>query len=203
MGKSFRLCAEHYLKQWCDYDRMFFLTFSGGPVSCGLLREMCLKYGVDRTVPGLGPEKYKRFAEMLNRYQNTEMTREDVPNIIQKELLNMREAYGLSFLSAITKAFWMMKRHPVAIYDSKARRGLRHHGLPGGDNNSCVYFDSWFIFFERDDTRRGLDDAMAWLRNLRNPPKERNLSTNELDEITRSEWFRNRVADMRLFYAES
>jgi hypothetical protein len=201
MGKSFRLCAEHYLKQWCDYDREFFLGFSGGFVTCGLLREMCLKYGVDRTVPGRGPEKYRQFVEMLNRYQNTEMARQDVPKIIEKELLKMREAYGSSFLSAITKAFWMMKRHPVVIYDSKARRGLRHYGLPPGDKDYRVYFDSWFSFFERDDTKHGLNDAMSWLRNLPNLRKRRKLSKNELEEITGSEWFRNRVADMRLFYS--
>lgn len=202
MARSLRWCARHYLKQWCEGDREFFLGFSGG-VTCELLRKMCLNYEVDRTVPGHGLEKYKQFAEMLDRYRKTEVTLQTVPEIIEEELENMRRAYGKPFLSAITKAFWMMKRHPVVIYDSKARKGLRHYGFPPGHSNYRLYFNSWFKFFDTDDTKHGLDDALAWLRKSSTVPKKHKLPTEEFEELAGSEWFRNRVVDMRLFYAAS
>jgi hypothetical protein len=200
MAKSFRQCALHYLKQWCDYDRRFCRGFSSGLITCELLREICLQYGVDRTVPGHGPEKYKEFVEMLNCYRDIQMTRQNVPDIIEEELRNMRRAYGGSFLSAITKAFWMMKRHPVVIYDSNVRGGLQHYRLPSGQNNYRIYYDSWFHFFECDDTQRRLQDATAWIRKSRGASKKPNISTDELNELAGSEWFRNRVTDIRLFY---
>lgn len=130
---------------------------------------------------------------MLNRYRKTKVSRKNVPIIIENELRNMRKAYGgKTFLSALTKAFWMMKRHPVVIYDSNARKGLWRYGLLPGYKDYSVYFDSWFKFFERDETRRGLDDALAWL--AKNSVKK--ISLQELN----SDWFRNRVTDMRLFY---
>jgi hypothetical protein len=201
MAKSFRLCAEHYLRQWCEQDRELFRGFSNGPVTCELLHKMCVKYQVYRTVPGHGLQRYEQFVVMLNRRQNTVMTRQSVPDIVVEELGNMKKAYGVRFLSAITKAFWMMKRHPVVIYDSNARKGLRSYGLPPGENNYSVYYHSWFEFFEKRDTTNALDDASAWLRNPRNARTARKLSSRELKDIVESDWFRNRVADMRLFYA--
>lgn len=201
LAKNFRDCANHYLKQWSEQDREFFLGFSGGQVTCELLDRMCVKYQVARTVPGHGPDKYRQFAEMLNRYRNTEMTRQNVPEIIEEELRKMRNVYGgKSFLSAISKAFWMMKRHPVVIYDKNVRKGLRHYGLPPGENNYDAYFDSWFRFFERDDTKRRVQDALAWLRAWRNAPKRPRISADELEELAGSEWFANRVVDMHLFH---
>ena len=35
--KSWRLCAEHYLKQWSDQDSEFHASFSGNDVACELL----------------------------------------------------------------------------------------------------------------------------------------------------------------------
>lgn len=154
-------------------------------------------------MPGKGVERYEQFAEMLNRHRNQEFTRQNVPDIIERELGNMRKKYKRSFLSAITKAFWMMKRHPVVIYDSNVRKGLRHYNLPPGDSNYRVYFDSWFEFFETDDTKHGLDDALDWLRKSSNAAKKHKLSSDEFEELAGSEWFRNRVVDMRLFFTAS
>ena len=203
MPKSFRASTEHYLKQWCNLDRQLFFGFSQGPVTCELLAKMCNAYQVARTVPGHNEERYNRFAEMLNNYRHTEVTRQTVPEIIEHECRSMHEAYGKSLLSAITKAFWMMKRHPVVIYDSNVRRGLARCGLQSGTNNYGVYFDSWFKFFERKDVQHSIDEAMAWLAaspQTRSLLRKQELTHAQLRELVGSQWFRNRVADMRLFY---
>jgi hypothetical protein len=126
---SWRWCAEDYLKEiWWPQDRQLVRQFSG-KVNCEMLHNLCVLYRVARTVPGYGIEKYHPFVEMLNRYRETVMTKKNVPEIIEQELSKMAQVYGRSFLSAITKAFWMMKQHPIAIYDSYARGGLRRRRL--------------------------------------------------------------------------
>jgi hypothetical protein len=142
-----RECAEIYLgKMWFgqgEQDRRLVSSFSNS-VTCEMLRDLCspAKYGVARTVPGNGSQKYKRFADMLNGCRNIVMTRENVPDIIELELANMLRAYGRGFLSAITKAFWMMKQHPVVIYDSNAWTGLQRLKLEPGYNGYRTYFNS-------------------------------------------------------------
>jgi hypothetical protein len=59
----------------------------------------------------------------------------------------------------------MMKRHPVVIFDNFAWQGLQRLGLKPGDSTYREYFDLWFRFFEQEDTKDGLDDALEWLRN--------------------------------------
>ena len=97
----------------------------------------------------------------------------------------------------------MMKRHPVVIYDSNARKGLRRCGLAAGDGNYVEYCRSWFQYFDDPGTQRELDEA---LKMLNDSPRaqtlinQRKLTEAELRELSRSEWFRNRVTDMYLFY---
>jgi hypothetical protein len=116
---------------------------------------------------------------------------------VEKESGNMKSYYGKAFLSAITKAFWMMKGHPVVIYDSNARKGLRYFGLPPGDGDYHKYFDSWFAFFERPDTQDSLDDAVAWIL------EQKKIQEGELREFVGSDHFRNRVLDIHLFHASA
>lgn len=69
-----RRSAEIYLeKMWFgqnQQDRRLVSAFSHGAVTCEMLRDLCspAKYGFARTLPGHGPRKYERFAEMLNRH---------------------------------------------------------------------------------------------------------------------------------------
>jgi hypothetical protein len=147
-------------------------------------------------VPGSGPDKYKQFAAMLNGYRETTIERQDVPSIIEKELASMKSVYQKGFLSAITKAFWMMKGHPIVIYDSNARKGLRYFSLdPGRHSDYRTYFDSWFSFFDRPEIQLGLTDAADWLL------EKKKIQDEQLRNFIKSEHFRNRVTDIRLFFA--
>lgn len=188
-----------------EQDRRLVANFSSNAVTCEMLRDLCspAKYGVARTVPGHGPQKYLKFADMLNRYRDTAMTRANVPDIIEQELANMRKAYGKGFLSAIAKAFWMMKQHPVVIYDSYAWNGLQRLGLAPGSSYR-TYFDSWFKFFDKGDTQKGLADALSWLPcspAASSLIQARRVDASEIQRLAASELFRNRVTDIHLFYA--
>lgn len=152
--KTWRECAEHYLEQWWGQDRRFVEEFSDGEVTCETLRRFFYWYGVARTIPGnvekLGAEKkYKSFADMLNNYRDSAITRENVPEIIDVEVVKMGTAYGRYPWSATSKAFWMMKQHPVVIYDNYAWRGLQKLRLAPGYKTYRQYFNSWFRFLKQ------------------------------------------------------
>jgi hypothetical protein len=204
-----RKCAAIYLeKMWLgqgELDRRLVAKFSSSPVTCEMLRDLCspAKYGVARTVPGHGPQKYLKFADMLNHYQDTVMTRVNVPDIIEQELASMRKAYGKGFPSAISKALWMMKQHPVVIYDSFAWNGLQRLGLaPGSDYRT--YFNSWFKFFDKNDTQYGLADALSWLPCspvASSLIQAGRVDASEIQRLAASQLFRNRVTDIHLYCA--
>jgi hypothetical protein len=200
---SWRWCAEDYLKEiWWPQDRQLVREFSG-KVNCEMLHNLCVLYRVARTVPGYGIEKYLPFVEMLNSYRETVMTKESVPEIIEQELSKMVQVYGRSFLSAITKAFWMMKQHPIAIYDSYARRGLRRRRLSSSYPSYREYHRAWFDFFEHPDTRNAINDVISWLPespSVQSLLRSGELDAHELRSLSESMWFRNRVADRRLCF---
>lgn len=183
-------------------------------VTCEMLSDLSSpkKYGVARTVLGHGPKKYKILAEMLNSYRNTDMTRGNIPCIIEREVANMRKAYRKGPRSAITKSFWMMKQHPIVIYDGNTWEGLRRRGLAPGDGYR-TYFDSWFKFFDDHKTQEGLDDALTWLaespaaRKIAEEAKavsckKEQEAVAEIGTLIKNNGclMRNRVTDMRLFY---
>jgi hypothetical protein len=200
---SWQWCAEDYLREiWWPQDRKLVRDFSGA-VTCESLHNLCVLYRVARNIPGHGLQKYREFVDMLNGHRNDAMTTENVPNIIEQELSNMNQAYGRSFLSAITKAFWMMKQHPVAIYDSYAWEGLRRRGLAPGYYGYRAYYKAWLSFFERQDTQGGIEDALLWLPQspfLRSLLENGALAAVEFKSLAGSMMLRNRIADRRLCY---
>lgn len=199
---SWKWCVENYLKvTWFPFDRAAVRDFSTGNVTCEMLHRLSVEYAVARTIPGYGIPKYQPFADMLNRHRDTAMTKQNTPSIIEQELANMREAYGANFLSAITKAFWMMEQHPVVIYDSYGWEGLRRLRLAPGYNGYRTYYDAWFRFFDNRDTQRGLDEAVSWLPEsayAHSLLKTGKIDAPSLKSIAESQWLRNRVADRYL-----
>jgi len=219
---AWRQYAQVYLERmWFgqgQLDRRLVEKFRD-TVTCEMLHDLFVKYGVIRTVPGDGVARLKAFAEMLNSYRDTPMTKETISSIVEREVASMREVYGKGPLSAITKSFWMMKQHPVVIYDTNTWEGLWRRGLAPGYNRYGTYFDSWFKFFEEPETQTGLDDALNWLPDapavkqlvedaqkdalkdgLEVTAEKERLVAEEIKTLAASQLMRNRVTDMRLFY---
>lgn len=210
---SWRWCAENYLNNiWWEMDRQFIQQFSG-TVTCPILDELCRKYRVARTIPGMLIARYQPFADALNRHtgtvftrsaaaQRTLLTRDDVPLIVEAELTALFRTYGQDPLSALTKGLWMMKQHPVVMYDSMAKEGMKLAGLNPGYRYQC-YYDAWFEFFERPETQNALDDAVAWAPTCPSAARlvaTQKISTQSLNDFIASPAFRNRVLDRWLTF---
>lgn len=208
---AWRLYAQVYLDgMWFgqgNQDKTLVEKFKS-TVTPEILYELFTKYGVIRSflrhVPCDGKERLQPFADMLNRYRNTPLTTANIPEIFEEELASLYKVYGKTLLSAITKAFRFMRpESPVAIYDANAWEGLRQRGLSPGYNGYRTYLNSWFRFFDHEDTKKGLDDALAWLPE--SPAAERLLNEDkstqsEIKELASCPLIRYRSADMRLFY---
>jgi hypothetical protein len=210
--KTFRESAEHYLRQWCDAGRKGrfgedtdwkFVRQFQKDVTCEGLARLCVCYTVARTIPGKDPthEKYRAFANILNRDRNIYLTLENMPGFIEGRVKELEKHYGKRFLSAITKAFWMVKQHPVIIYDSNARKGLRRVGLSPGSGDYSRYVASWLEFYRRPKVSQQLSAALEWLpksqasRSLR----EQGITSGQVRALGVKPWFRDRVTDIYLF----
>jgi hypothetical protein len=210
---SWRWCAENYLNNlWWKMDRQFIQQFSG-TVTCTILDELCRKYSVARTIPGMLINKYQPLADALNRQartvftrgvaaQRTILTRDDVPLVVEQELTALFRAYGKDPLSALTKGLWMMKQHPVVIYDSMAYKGMTQAGLRPGYRYQS-YYDAWFEFFERPENQSALDDSVAWAPTCASAARliaAQKISAQSLSDFIGSPAFRNRVLDRWLTF---
>jgi hypothetical protein len=200
--KTWRYCAEYYLRElWCPQDRQLVAAFSSQAVTCEMVDELSRKYRVNRNFEGYGAQRYEPFASILNAHRATLMTRGNVVAVINQALIDMRRAYGKLLTSATTKAFWMMKQHPIVIYDNYAWEGIRRCGLSPGYDDYRAYFDSWFSFYNRPDTQSGLDDAVLWLPT--SPSAQAILRAGkmqplEMKRFAESDLLRNRITDMHL-----
>lgn len=210
--KTFSKCAERYLRMWCDpvrpgrfkdTDETFVRQFQRG-VTCEELGRFFVCYAVARTIPGKdheGYERYQPFRDMLEQHRNIEIVPEAMPGFIQTRVDEMAKQYGRRLLSAVTKAFWMLKQHPIIIYDSKASRGLRRHALQPGSGDYGRYVKSWRQFSELPKIKHELTEALAVLpeSRLSGSLEERGIATkDEIRSLSRKPWFSDRVVDMYL-----
>ena len=199
--EEWRKCGAEYLDWWCATDRQLIADFSSA-TTCAKLADLCspVKYKVARTVPGYGPQKYEPFTRVLNSLHDVPVTKESAPIIVEEACKKLLEVYGKLIPSAISKALWMMKGHPIVVYDRLARGGLRKIGFRFAGLYE-PYFTSWFSFFDRPDTQRTLDDVCAWIPE--SPIAQRLLNTRrtsreELNQLVASARFRNRIVDVWL-----
>lgn len=200
--EGWRRSAIDYLEFWCSTDRRLVADLSA-EVTCAKLADVFSpkKYKVARTVPGHGPEKYAPFAQMLNALREVAATRESVPAMVEQACCDMSKPYGKLLPSAISKALWMMKGHPVVIYDRLAMGGLRKVGFPFGGLYQ-PYFTAWLTFFDKPDTKAILDDVTAWIPTSQDAQKlveMQRISDAELRNLAACPRFRNRVLDVWLF----
>jgi hypothetical protein len=201
-ARSWRDCADYYLRGlWFPQDRQLIAKFSGAIITCEVVDELCRTYQVHRNFEGYETQRYRTFADFLNTHRLTRITRDNLVSIVNQGVNALGEAYGKNLISAVTKALWMMKQHPVAIYDKKARNGLSACSLLPGERNYRIYCGSWFAFYDRPDTQSGIDDAVSWLPSSQSAQeilRSGKLQISELEQFTKSEMLRNRIADMRL-----
>jgi hypothetical protein len=206
--KSWRECAEYYVGSlWFPQDRNLLSKYSGRIATSEMVDKVCRKYRLSRSFKlnrnsqGHERERYEPFARILNALHPTQMTMQTLASAFNGAIVEMQKEYGKVLISALSKTLWMMRQHPVVIYDANVRKGLRNCHLPPGDGDYPTYFTSWFSFYDRPDTKAGIDDAVAWLPDcpkVQSILKTGRIQALELNHFLQSDALRNRTTDMRL-----
>jgi hypothetical protein len=122
-----------------------------------------------------------------------DLDREAVPRIIGQACKDLGERYGKSLPSILGKALWMVKGHPVVIYDSLAWEGLRRGGFRPGYQGYVPYFAAWFKFYDSEETQANLENAISSL------VATGALGDSEFKELSIAGRLKNRIADIRLW----
>lgn len=199
---SWRWCAEDYLQQfWWPQDRHLVHELAGA-VTCEMMDKLCVFYKIHTSIRGIGVDRFKPLADAVNRHHDTTMTRENTAAIIEEELTSLSKVYGREPLSALTRALWMKKQHPIAVCDRFAQKGLTQVGL-SGHRSYLAFYTAWFKFFERPETQSELDEALACLPEssyAQTLVQSEETDAAALKKLAESLMFRNRVTDRYLTF---
>ena len=107
-------------------------------------------------------------------------------------------------ISAVSKALWMIFRHPIAIYDNRASDGLRAMGRHFKHGDYSIFYESWNNYFNQQSTKEKISLACEWLVQssfAANLERHGVANSEEIRLWADSDWFRNRVLDFRLMQA--
>lgn len=196
----FNFCAVHYLHQWLTLDRPCFEDAQKNKMTLDQLSNYLYRYGALRTIPGNGPDRLEIFWQHIIKLNLTKSSTAETIHRCHQELSNQ---YNKKILSVISKSAWMKHRHPVVLYDSKAYTSLRRLRYDFRKNDYKGYYRAWMDFFHRDEIQSELNDACAFVptscfaqRLIAHGVAKR----EEIREWSKSDWFRNRVVDMRLWH---
>jgi hypothetical protein len=200
--RSFRWCAMHYLTLWWRSDRAFIQNLELPPVDPFYLQKVCQAFEVSRSLRGHGPQRLKPLCKMLEKYRHVHIAEENVVAAVEKEVKALRKVYRENVLSATTKVLWILKGHPVVIYDSRACKGLRSLGLLKDRHfDYGMYYRAWSDLHQK--RQEDIADAQKWLLSsnfIRELSSEWNVAWKDSESFINSDRFRNRLVDIFLWH---
>ena len=152
-----------------------------------------------------GSERFRFFVDALIRIKS-ECARmnildpvEIVTRVNSEIIPHYKSDKHRNFVSAASKAAWMLLRHPVAIYDSLACGALRYlkHKFEDGDYEG--YYRAWAQY--RSDKDASVEAASKWVASSDYASRlaaHGAATMHDIEAWVRSDWFKNRICDQRL-----
>lgn len=206
----FRTCAVHYLHQWQNLDKPYWQQFQESEIGNSALCRFLTDYQVIRNFPRRKPELRTAFARTLNQYRRGPVDDVELPEIISQETARLSSMHKGIGPSAVSKAFWIVVREPLAIYDRHARAALqiirkreRWLSRPHKSKTSYGNFSqTWNEYYRSENVQTYLSGIRDWLPRLntrKSCPCGCLPKTAEMSRISKEPWFLGRVFDMRLF----
>src|SRR5438477_36848 len=124
-GSTLKYAAGNYLRFWIKIDQVHYTAFQEH-FGEDTVRQLLIAYKAIRTIPG----DIAQFVRAVGRGRDTKLTPQRVASVLGRISDRLEQQYGRRCVSAVSKACWMIHRHPVAIYDSYALGGFK--SLRGG-----------------------------------------------------------------------
>ena len=198
--KTFEYCSLHYLNQWLSHDKGYCQVLANGSRSAKLttLKNAGGFYRIARNLPSEYDEKkglnrYEPVLDIIDSIKPIQFKNNPVKEILEIER-RISKMYGnKSVLSLTTKFLWLKIKHPILIYDSRARIAL---GTENGILDS--FYKKWreeFATFQREIVK-----ACSKLPELNKYSVDQEVGTKEyIREISGEAWFQERVFDIYLW----
>jgi len=193
--RSLPHCAKQYAESWSRGERPIFEALAGTDRGCRLeaLQHGAGYFRIARNFKiafdvGQGLERLAPVLDLLEPFRTSALTGRALCDTIDELRSQLAAGYGGGDrLSAATKLLWLLRRDPVIIYDSQARRAL---GAPNGDY--AKYVELWRSGYRKHkDAIRGACAALSGAGR----------GNADVDRETAQEWFRQRVYDIYLWNA--
>lgn len=199
---SFKYCALHYLNQWLAKDKQYYEALAEGDEGAKLkaLKDAAAFYLVARNLHKKYEEKkglprFKPVLDIIDPLASDTFRGEQLIPELGKVRDAISDFYGgRKVLSVTTKLLWMKIRHPIIIYDSRARRALK-----AKPDDVRGYYEKWQRRFLEHSQE--IDIACTSLQDVLDYTVKPELATaSYVSEISRERWFKERVLDIYLWH---
>lgn len=209
----FRYAAASYLRSWIDIDRRYVQAFDNALTSKtvgDLLREYKAIRNFKKKNEKESDERFQKFVDVLARIRAAHAGVYSIEPVKLVTDINaeIRSHYQSdkhkNFVSASSKAAWMLFRHPIAIYDSLACEALQEfkYKFTPGDYES--YYRAWDEYRSASQTK--IESAAQWVATSDYAHRIANheiATLREIAEWANADWFHNRICDQRLMWRGS
>jgi len=188
-------CAAKFLMQWVKREKHLHSAMSTDPQDTDIFNALAY-FQVSRNFKGL-----RRKADCIKIALSGVLKTQQLTSELDK-VTALAENFFLNFgsfnLSASSKLLWLSYRSPFIVYDSRTVKALSSHfGYKFDSSNYAEYCEAW-----RDEYRKNeceIELAITSLPNGRAFMYQSNLSDQELFDLSKQSWFKERVFDIFLW----
>lgn len=198
--ENFKYFALMYLNDWHFWDsplseRIF---SSNEEDSLNAFHSAAKYYKVTRNFPINESETRLQGALDLVKSDSNKLLENNVCEIVNNLALEFERRYGKNAVSAASKFLWLRHKSPVVIFDSRAKKWLGRNGYKVPSNNYEGYREQWLSAFS--DNSKKIKEACAALTTVRDFSMAFESSAEEVESVTTSIWFQERVFDKYLWF---
>lgn len=198
--ENFKYFALMYLNDWHFWDsplseRIF---SSNEEDSLSAFHSAAKYYKVTRNFPIDESEARLQGALDLVKSDSNKLVENNVCEIVNNLALEFERRYGKNAVSAASKFLWLRHKSPVVIFDSRAKKWLSRNGYKVPSNNYEGYREQWLSAFS--DNSKKIKEACAALTIVRDFSMAFESSAKEVESVTTSIWFQERVFDKYLWF---
>ena len=203
--QSMEYCAFHYLNQYLRNDERHIRVLADKALTrkkrCEELKDAATFYKVARNLRTRYKVKkvstrYGRVLDLLDKIDESKKPSRPEQTILRfsTKLKHYYQNYDL--LSFSSKMLWLKYQNPIIIYDKQARKALQ---TAVGDLKD--FYSKWRLCYseQRSSIKDACDElpaiaSFAWRTN------DEVISSSQIRNLARNEWFRERVLDMSLWF---
>ncbi len=189
--------AMKFANQWASKEQALHTAFSHKNISGDEIAKSLHYFQVARTFRNLKNEKNRTFIAVNVIEFSKNLKEDNFPEKVDGLSSAFEEKFGSRNISAASKLLWLRKRSPVIIFDKWAKIAIEKIEDRKIENYKD-YSELWKKHYSQDKAK--IRSAANSLIKVQEYSGMWDLSTSKYKEAIQSDWFLERVFDMRLLY---